>query len=475
MEAANPHGARAPLDQRFFPVPVDSLDFQALEMDLYLRYDAHGPLTLYRSAGISFSRDDLERLVAGGVKFVFVPASQHGAYRRSLTSRLTKTFKDPALAAAERGRIVRASCAKIIEDVMLFAGQAEPIEAVSEVSRTFVSWAREDPEGFAYLMDMSAHDFATATHMVNVGVGCGLLARELAPGDDSLFALAVEGGMLHDIGKRGIPAEILNKEGRLDAREWKQVAAHPERGYEELRKNPAIPEAVLSMARDHHERLDGSGYPRGLKGDQISLPARVCAVIDVFDAITAARPYRGPTAPAESLRIMTEGRGSLFDASVFDALVGIVDRVAGADGAPARAIETLPSLEDLLPSGPTPRGPDPGTPRNVGPSKRGKERRRFPRTACEMHASAVFHHQGKPLKVKPGEAFVLRVVDVGRGGVQVVTPWPMSLGDTLTVELTAKGGMVLSRIAKVVRVRKRGDGTWCAGLAFVDAAAGQAA
>src|SRR5688572_28880555 len=98
--------------------------------------------------------------------------------------------------------------------------------------------------------------------------------------------------MLHDAGKRSIPEEILNKEGKLDPDEWSQIQQHPTLGYKELKLHPSLPDIVPLMARDHHERLDGKGYPNGIRGDDIEFPARVCAVVDVYDAITAARPYR---------------------------------------------------------------------------------------------------------------------------------------------------------------------------------------
>lgn len=475
MEAA-PGPAPAQSSRRFIPVPVDSVDFTTLEMDLYLRYGTAEP-ALYRSSGLEFTREDLERLVEQGVRFFFIPAEHHGAYRRSLTTRLTRVFKDPELADLERGRIVRESCAKIIEDVLLFAGQGEPVQAVAEVSETFASWCAEDPRAFSYLLDMSSHDFGTAAHMVNVGVGCGLLVHELAPDDRRLLQIAVQGGMLHDIGKRGIPAAILNKEGKLARDEWKLVSAHPMKGFEELRANPIVPPEVLSMVRDHHEHLNGQGYPQGLKGDQVTLPARICAVSDVFDAITAARPYRGATPPTETLRIMAEGRSAQFDPQVLDAFTAMVNRLLDED--PTRAVQdgtgvSARSLADLLQCpAPAllkrPTLPDAGSSSDAHDLMWRKNRPRFQRFSCDLIATGVFHHQGKPLAVRPGEPFPLRVVDLGQGGVQVITPWPVSLGDTMTLELTGKDGSQVRRFVRVVRVRKRGE-AWAAGLAFADPA-----
>ena len=467
------HAAGAPnvdtsAERRFIPVPVDCLDFQTLQMDLYLKFNGAAP-ALYRSAGLKFTPDDLARLAERRVRFLHIPASQHAAYRRSLSDRLTRCFKDPKLAAIERGRIIRESCNKIVEDVFQFAGEGEPVEAVAEVSKTFAGWWADDPTGFSYLLDMSAHDFGTTAHMVNVGVGCGLLMRELEPDDAELFHVAVQGGMLHDIGKRGIPQEILNKEGKLDAEEWKLLKAHPMKGFEELCRNPAVPETVLHMVRDHHEHLNGGGYPQGLRGDKLGLPARVCAVMDVFDAICATRPYRGPTPPAEAVKIMQEGRGTQFDTRVFDVFRGMVDRMLQADPSRAPAAEpgaAYPELGDLLQSA-MPSG-DVGSKTAAHASTLWQDnKRRYERFRCDSQAKAEFLRQGKPLAIKVGETFTLRVVDVGRGGVQVMTPWPMTINDVLSLEFNLKGGGRMRRTARVARVRRDGDG-WASGLAFIE-------
>jgi HD-GYP domain-containing protein (c-di-GMP phosphodiesterase class II) len=476
MGGKDEHTQGRAADSRFFPVPVDALDFQTLQMDLYLRYDG-APPTLYRARGVEFTSDDMVRLAERGVQFLHIPAVHHGAYRQSMARRLDQWFRDPERAAIERGRIIRASCSKIIEDVLLFPGESEPIQSVAEISKTFSQWSRQDPAAFSYLMDMSSHDFGTATHMINVGVGCGLIAREMDADDDDLFSTVVQGGMLHDLGKRGIPEAILNKEGKLNAEEWKVISAHPMKGYEELRRNPTIPQAVLSMVRDHHEHLSGSGYPQGLRADQISLPARLCAVIDVFDAITAARPYRGPTPPADTIKIMNDGRGKQFDPKIFDLFQGIVDRLLEADPtrAPAEGDAAgIKSLSELLPRSARPAAPKVPDiafqPRSPTPLPRKNNRRRFDRFGCNLPATASFLHQGKPVGVRIGQPFSLRIVDIGRGGLKVLTPWPPSINDVLSIEVQPKDGDAVQRLCRVVRVRKHAQG-WASGVAFIQAGA----
>lgn len=456
----------------FFPVPLDSVEFGDLPMDLYLRHGGGGETALYRSVGVPFTRDDAVRLTQQGVRFLYVPMKQHALYRAALCGRLGRAFGDAAVGRAERGRVVRDACSKMIEDVMLFPGQAESVQTVADISVAFARWSAEQPDAFSYILDMSAHDYYTITHMVNVGVGCGMLVKELRPDDTDLFSTVVQGGLLHDVGKRGVPEEILNKEGKLDPAEWEQVRKHPMLGYEELKGHPGISSTILEMARDHHERLDGGGYPAGTSADQIGLPARVCAVVDVYDALTAARPYRGPTAPAEALRIMREGVGSQFDPDVFDCWSRLVERLVAEN--PARAVPpgaapaglSLVTVAPPRPAGSSSWESDAGPPLAAT-----DERRRHVRYRCNLDAEAVFIRQGKPCRVGIGEVFGVRVTDLSQGGVQIRTDWPLSLNDVLSISFHTKAGASIQRHIRIVRVRRAGDHAWLAGAAFATEAA----
>ncbi|MBY0237828.1 MAG: HD-GYP domain-containing protein [Burkholderiaceae bacterium] len=160
------------------------------------------------------------------------------------------------------------------------------------------------------------------TYMHSVAV-CALmiaLGKELKLDDDQL-RLAGMAGLLHDIGKMCIPLPILNKPGRLTEDEFASVRQHPLQGYQLLASTTDMPAAVLDVCLHHHEKMDGSGYPDRLQGDQISLLARMGAVCDVYDAITSNRPYKRGWCPAESLSRMAEWSRGHFDERVFAAFV----------------------------------------------------------------------------------------------------------------------------------------------------------
>lgn len=338
----------------FFPVPIDALNTRELELDLYLIHAGAKPV-LYRSVGSAYSMADCDKLVEQGITHLYVPTGQHTAFRRLMTDRLVQAYEDPSLGRAERCRIVRASCGKMIEDLMSFPqidGIAETIGAMAE---RFSAWCTGDEDKFGYLLDMSEHDFYTATHMVNVGVGCGMLCAEPLGPDNDLMREIVQGGLIHDIGKRGVPGEILNKEGKLTEDEWVQIRTHPLIGAQILSTQSGVGEIAMAMTRDHHERLDGRGYPNGIACADISLPARICAVVDIYDAMASARPYRGPIPPTRVLDSLREEAGTVLDKSVFEAWERVIRRQIERDPSrcvPDRPDATTPSLRAMMPSAP---------------------------------------------------------------------------------------------------------------------------
>lgn len=159
---------------------------------------------------------------------------------------------------------------------------------------------------------MEAYDRETARHQIRVATIACALARELGWDEDQVWALRVA-SLLHDVGKMTVSQEILNKPGRLNAEESAQVKSHAEAGYAILKEIP-FPWPIAETVRQHHERMDGSGYPRGLKGDNILPMARVLAIADVLDAMTSARSYR-PALELEDVLVELEGQaGTLLDA-----------------------------------------------------------------------------------------------------------------------------------------------------------------
>jgi HD-GYP domain-containing protein (c-di-GMP phosphodiesterase class II) len=149
------------------------------------------------------------------------------------------------------------------------------------------------------------------------------IARAMGMKEEELYYVRL-GALLHDIGKIGVPDSILLKPGKLTDDEWKIMKKHPEYAFQML-----SPIAYLSKAIDipycHHEKWDGTGYPRGLKGKQIPLSARIFAVVDVWDALTSDRPYRKAWPKDKAIEYIRSQSGSHFDPEVVDVFMKIIN------------------------------------------------------------------------------------------------------------------------------------------------------
>ena len=166
---------------------------------------------------------------------------------------------------------------------------------------------------------VEAHDPYTAGHERRVGIIAADIAREMGWSEERCRTLRLI-GLVHDIGKMSVPAEILSKPGRLSAIEFELVKTHAEQGSQIL-KNVEFPLPIAEIIREHHERMDGSGYPVGLRGEETLLESRILAVADVLEAMASHRPYRASLGLEAAIREIETHRGILFDPEVVNAML----------------------------------------------------------------------------------------------------------------------------------------------------------
>ena len=207
------------------------------------------------------------------------------------------------------------------------ASDSEPVGWPSSIQRKRLEAERNDAKAaivcsFGMLLDLK--DLGTGTHATRLAEWAVLVARELGVPSAELRDIEIA-SLLHDIGKIGVPDAVLNKPGSLTDSERSQVERHPEYGWAILRLLPGF-ERVNLLVLHHHERIDGSGYPAGLRGEEIPLGARIVSVVDAFDAMTSDRPYRRVLPLEEALRRLTAERGTQFDSRIVDLFCEIVVR-----------------------------------------------------------------------------------------------------------------------------------------------------
>jgi len=211
---------------------------------------------------------------------------------------------------------------RFVGTLAVFTDITERKRAEEELRRSYAQLRRTLERTIQVVIStIEMRDPYTAGHQRRVTQLACAIARELGLPEEEIEGLRMA-GLVHDLGKISIPAEILSKPGKLGPIEWTMIKAHPQIGYDVL-KAVEFPWAVAETVLQHHERIDGSGYPLGLSGEKILMKARILAVADVVEAMSSHRPYRPALGIDEALEEIERNKGILYDPEVVDACVNL--------------------------------------------------------------------------------------------------------------------------------------------------------
>ena len=203
------------------------------------------------------------------------------------------------------------------------AGKTLDSEVVKNQASDMVDSILRNDNALTSLTRIKSFDEYTFTHCVNVAVLVTSFAKRLGFNRNRLERLAA-GGLLHDLGKVKVPDEILNKPGRFTPEEREIINKHPAYSAEMLEKTPHIEEDSIRLSFEHHERLDGTGYPRGIKESQLHIDTNIVSICDVYDALTSARVYKPGFPLPKALQIIRENAGTDFKPNLVDMFINII-------------------------------------------------------------------------------------------------------------------------------------------------------
>jgi HD-GYP domain-containing protein (c-di-GMP phosphodiesterase class II) len=307
--------AVAPAQMMCVPLTVFRLH-EARNLDLYIWQEGDEEPTLYCSADVALTATDLQRLAERGHRSLYVTRSAYADLNDQLNQALGSILSDASVAVEERLSVLQTALALEVDSTFQLINCDRAVSLSKRLATQINDLLAECSVVPRKLFEMLRHDFYTFTHVTNVATYAALLAEELGWNDRDVREQITVGGLLHDIGKKFVPASVLCKPGKLNEAEWRLIKAHPQRGYEELCERDDLNFGQLMMAYSHHERIDGKGYPVGLLGEDIHDWAKLTAIVDVFEALTGARPYRSALKHSEALEYIDRNAGTQFDAEM---------------------------------------------------------------------------------------------------------------------------------------------------------------
>ena len=305
-----------PFSNEFRPLPPDFLDKDWKE-EFGVFYKVGGEPDVKFIKFLDYSPSDYSHLYKvlrdKGHQELFVHEEElYNYHRNCLVKNLKLGILQESPPTLEIFQRVYPIAIRIINDYLEFESSEKILTALDEIPTLLMEAQAREPIYFPEIFSITRRDNRVATHCVNVGYYCLALGTELKMNPKELRETFV-GGLFSDIGKKFIPSEILWKEKELDSEEIKMVRKHPSFGRKLLKDMRGFSDIILSMAQEHHENFDGSGYPHQLKGKRISYHGRICKIMDVFNALTCDRPYRKRMALFQALTLMQNDISSDFD------------------------------------------------------------------------------------------------------------------------------------------------------------------
>ncbi len=306
----------------YVPALVESLRVDTvLNFDLYISPQGGSGFVLYRKENLPFTKENAEHLQHKDEGRFYIAAADRSKFLQYLERNLTFILKDDTISIEKKSTLLYHSAANTVSQVFNNPGTTKNIRRTSSMVSNISGYVIGNPRAFQSLLKLASHDYHTYTHSVNVCTYSLMIAdsmKEFSPGELKELGM---GAVLHDIGKSRISDNIIRKRGPLTGGEWAEMKKHPRYGAELLADNKYFSANSMSIVTDHHEKLDGSGYPKGLKASEIGLMARIACVADIFDALTTSRPYKGAVGSFDALMLITREMSDKIDLHVFEHLV----------------------------------------------------------------------------------------------------------------------------------------------------------
>ncbi len=284
--------------------------------DLYGRTDKTSKPSLLASHALGLDAESIASLAQNGSRELYVRKCDLLQHSAAIKSSLGEILNDASLPEAERFAILQSSMAIEIEHALRNPNPTAYISLSNRIGDQLAQLISLQTTAPDQLFALAHHDTTTFVHVTNVAAYALVLADALGIDNEATRREIAVGAMLHDIGKREIPLKILTKPAALTAAERAVIETHPLSGYVLLCNRPDVTFGQMMMTYQHHEWINGNGYPVGIVAAEIHPLAKLLAVVDVFDALTARRPYRTPTPIGDVLAMLANGAGKQFDPEI---------------------------------------------------------------------------------------------------------------------------------------------------------------
>lgn len=314
------------MPEMYISIPIETLQLDSIvNFDIFLRIINEE--VLYREENLHFGDEEKNRLIENKVKEVLIRSLDKKKYQSYLENHIENIVADKSITVKKKTEIVYYSAKNIVFDVLDHPRSGDNIKRAGRIISNTMELILSDESAFGHLVSVTSYDYYTYTHSVNVGLFAIALANKLNIYNRNDIHTLGWGAILHDVGKTKIRSNIINKKGVLADEEFEQIKKHPEYGAEILKGTGILPEKSYLAVLEHHEKADGSGYPRGITLEKISTFGKITTIADVFDAITTKRSYKPAVSTTNAINIMKSLAKDHYDPYIFKVFIDLIGKV----------------------------------------------------------------------------------------------------------------------------------------------------
>jgi putative nucleotidyltransferase with HDIG domain len=311
---------RVPNEVLYYPVDLDGLVVDSvLDFNLYLP-GGPGRFIYFRSPNLPFTVQHRNRLLERDVRTVYVRGDERGQYHRYLEHNIGAVLANPEVPTRKKASLLYGVSGNVVKEALEEPRSAAIVPRTKRLAEETVGFVLKSERSLAQLASVMATDYYTYTHSINVAVFTVSLAHRAGVSPADIRELAT-GALLHDLGKSQVPKDLLTRVGPLSSDEMSTMREHVEWGEQLLADHGGLSELGMLPVSLHHEKLDGSGYPRNLRADGIHLFGRMTAIADCFDAMTTNRSYQPAMTAYDALLLMKLQLRDLYDQELLESFI----------------------------------------------------------------------------------------------------------------------------------------------------------
>ncbi len=306
-------------EEHFRLINIEHLGYDAPQSyDIFYKSSLYGTTRYVKFASNRPSHQEkVRRLIESGEigESFYIREEDLVKYHQQATRTLRKLMTNPQMPLKEKTKKVYDVSKEVMKDFFEHNASEKILKSSDEVIEIMEQCLSVNEGGFHSIAMITNKDYYTYTHSVNVGLYCLAFGVKTKMSAKDTRELGL-GGMWHDIGKSKIDANLINKNGKLTDEEFQVMKNHTSLGQDILESMKCYRTHVVDMAGQHHENFEGNGYPNGLVGEEISRFARICKVMDVYDALTTRRSYKKALKPYDAITLMKTKMGGEFDPEI---------------------------------------------------------------------------------------------------------------------------------------------------------------